>query len=80
MEVTGSGRLITMNKGGEKTKIQYVADDTRLDKIQETRKNKWREMGIDPDNPVFKVDEDYEREQEIQEAAADGRQMSDMDS
>jgi hypothetical protein len=30
-------------------------------------------MGIDPDNPVFKVDEDYEREEEIKQAAEDGR-------
>ena len=46
----------------------------------EKRKNKYRALGVDPDNPVFKLEEDYEREEEVKEAIEEGRELSDMDS
>ena len=60
--VTGAGRLIQMNKSGAKAKVEYLADESRLDRIQEKRKNKYRELGVDPENPVLKLEEDGDRE------------------
>ena len=76
---TSAGRLITMNKAGEKAKIEYVANEERMDKVKAERREHTKGLGLDPDNVRIKVGEDYDREEEIQEAIAEGRDVSDLE-